>query len=222
MQSWGEKSLWDVRDTGTEPTKSGIIGLLGCALGYSNERLPELNKSLRMGVRVNNSGHIEKDYQTISGYFYTADKEWKYLDNGVSRIGKNLDKILDNPNSTPYTLISPRYYIMDASFLVGLESDNPEIILACARALKYPKWPLFLGRKSCVPSRPIFESLEDSFYSLEEALTTYRTASHIQEMYIKKVIIDDINGDIIKNDNIEGYYKTLIYGERRVRSLSYV
>jgi CRISPR system Cascade subunit CasD len=35
LQSWGERARWDVRDTAPEPTKSGVIGLLACALGLS-------------------------------------------------------------------------------------------------------------------------------------------------------------------------------------------
>ena len=38
LQSWGTRSRWDVRDTATEPTKSGIIGLLGCARHIVDQR----------------------------------------------------------------------------------------------------------------------------------------------------------------------------------------
>ena len=40
MQSWGTDSKFDVRRTGREPSKSGVIGLvaaalgIGCTLGY--------------------------------------------------------------------------------------------------------------------------------------------------------------------------------------------
>ena len=33
LQSWGENAKWDFRDSSTMPTKSGIVGLLGCAMG---------------------------------------------------------------------------------------------------------------------------------------------------------------------------------------------
>ena len=33
MQSWGTQSRFTIRDTGLEPSKSGIIGLLCAALG---------------------------------------------------------------------------------------------------------------------------------------------------------------------------------------------
>ena len=33
MQSWGVQSRFSVRDTGLEPSKSGVVGLLAAALG---------------------------------------------------------------------------------------------------------------------------------------------------------------------------------------------
>ena len=33
MQSWGTQSRFTIRDTGYEPSKSGVIGLLCAALG---------------------------------------------------------------------------------------------------------------------------------------------------------------------------------------------
>ncbi|MCX6022801.1 MAG: CRISPR-associated protein Cas5, partial [Chloroflexi bacterium] len=37
MQSWGTQSEFRNRDTGIEPSKSGIIGLLGAALGWPRD-----------------------------------------------------------------------------------------------------------------------------------------------------------------------------------------
>ena len=37
LQSWGERGHWAVRDTAPEPTKSGVVGLLGCALGRHDD-----------------------------------------------------------------------------------------------------------------------------------------------------------------------------------------
>lgn len=33
LQSWGDHSKWDVRDSGDFPSKSGVVGLLSCAMG---------------------------------------------------------------------------------------------------------------------------------------------------------------------------------------------
>ncbi len=48
-----------------------------------------------------------------------------------------------------------RYYLADACFLVGLEGERA-FLQQLADALKHPYFPLFLGRRSCPPSQPLF------------------------------------------------------------------
>ena len=58
MQSWGTDSKFDVRRTGREPSKSGVIGLVAAALGIARQdrqALQTLN-DLRFGVRVDHEG----------------------------------------------------------------------------------------------------------------------------------------------------------------------
>lgn len=174
-QSWGERSRWDVRDTATEPTKSGIIGLLGCALGYPmrDPRLEtELDAGLRFGVRVESPGRVVQDYHTVTDYLPTAEGSFRH--SGVAT-AKSLDKIKNDPDATPATIISPRYYLEDASFLVALEErDGFEGLLEKSEAaLRHPKWPIFLGRKSCVPTRPVLEALTQEYDDMQHALENY-------------------------------------------------
>jgi CRISPR system Cascade subunit CasD len=42
MQSWGTTSRFDQRDTGKEPSKSGVIGLVAAALGIDRENWTDL------------------------------------------------------------------------------------------------------------------------------------------------------------------------------------
>ena len=53
------------------------------------------------------------------------------------------------------TNVTHRYYLSDATFLVGLESENEELLKEIKEAILHPAFPLFLGRRSCVPSQPI-------------------------------------------------------------------
>lgn len=171
-QSWGERSRWDVRDTATEPTKSGVIGLLGCALGYPM-RDPllesELDAGLRFGVRVESPGRVVQDYQTVTDYLPTAEGSFRH--SGVAT-AKSLDKLRKDPEATPATIISPRYYLEDASFLVALEERDgfDGLLEKCESALKHPKWPIFLGRKACTPTRPVLETLTEQYDNIEQAL----------------------------------------------------
>ena len=156
LQSWGLRARWDVRDTGDEPSKSGVVGLLGCALGYRNgdKRLHQLGDELRMGVRVERQGSKMVDFQTVSGVMMSAG-----------------GKIRGKPDD-PVTIVSPRTYLQDAGFLVAL-GGPPDIMEQCAIALQSPQWPFYLGRKACIPSRPVFEVLTGQYQSLEDALTLY-------------------------------------------------
>jgi CRISPR system Cascade subunit CasD len=154
IQSWGGRSRWDVRDTQPEPTKSGVIGLLGCALGFERGdlRLETLNKVFRFGVRIESPGHELEDYHTVTERLPMANGKQK---------------------TEPYTIVSRRSYLEDAAFLVGLEVRNPEDQIwleQAAQAIQSPKWTLFLGRKTCIPTRPIFDSLATEYLDLEDAL----------------------------------------------------
>jgi len=40
LQSWGTRARWGERDTELEPTKSGVIGLVACALGWGATVMP--------------------------------------------------------------------------------------------------------------------------------------------------------------------------------------
>jgi CRISPR system Cascade subunit CasD len=148
MQSWGTKSRFDERDTELEPSKSGVIGLLCAALGVDREEeKPVLDlAALPMGVRVDREGVLRRDYHTAQTII-RAD-------------GKGIQD----------TAVSQRYYLADAIFLVGLQSHDNALLGKIQAALKNPYWPLSLGRRSFVPSQPVW--LEDGLQetALEESL----------------------------------------------------
>ncbi|MHB9025928.1 MAG: type I-E CRISPR-associated protein Cas5/CasD [Armatimonadota bacterium] len=170
MQSWGTRSRWDVRDTGLEPTKSGMIGLIGCAMGLSRNdlQLEKLDQDMLFGVRIDRPGVVAVDFHTVTGYHRTAAGEFKHS----GGTAKSLAKAREHDEST---IVSPRDYLHDASFLVALvvkpehRASNLDLLECLAWHLQHPKWPVYLGRKSCVPSRPIFDDLIE-YNDLEDAL----------------------------------------------------
>jgi CRISPR system Cascade subunit CasD len=211
LQSWGSRSRWDVRDTEPEPTKSGIVGLLGCALGFPTgdpQLETELDAGLRFGVRVESPGRIIRDYQTISGFLPTADGRFRHT--GV-KTTTSLAALRANPDVVPATIESPRFYLEDAAFLVGLAAPGPggEVLLQrCAAALQAPYWPLYLGRKACVPTRPIFEALSREYTGLEDALRRHppswygakaaeRPRSSVQPF---EAYVEDPRGPLLRRD----------------------
>ena len=52
-------------------------------------------------------------------------------------------------------MVSHRYYLADADFLVGLEDSDAVLLRELNHALQHPHWQLFLGRKSFVPGSPV-------------------------------------------------------------------
>ena len=142
FQSWGTQSRFSVRDTGREPSKSGVIGLLCAALGRPRtEPLDDL-AALRRGVRVDQEGALQRDYQTAGGT-HRRDEEY-----GVAHAD----------GGTGGTVTSARYYLADADFLVGLAGsgqDQEALLRDLDDALARPIWPLCLGRKAFVPGVPV-------------------------------------------------------------------
>ncbi len=153
LQSWGDHSKWDVRDSGDFPSKSGVVGLLSCAMGLErgNPEIAVLSSALHMAVRADRPGIRMLDFHTVQGHpLYNAE-------------GK--------PRSSN-TVLSPRWYLQDASFLVVLDlpdSWRDRVV----NALKQPVWPIYLGRKSCVPSRPVFEEVSEEYTDLMDAIRRY-------------------------------------------------
>jgi len=135
MQSWGTTSRFDQRDTGREPSKSGVIGLLAAAFGIDrevwNEDLQAL-AVLTMGVRHDRPGVLKRDYQTAQNII-SADR-----------------------SKTHPTAVTTRDYLADAVFLVGLEGEDRKLLERAHAALQNPVWSLALGRKSYVPAEPIW------------------------------------------------------------------
>lgn len=133
LQSWGDDSKFNVRRTYTIPTKSGVIGLLAAASGLprtADRDIQHLNKSLTMGVRVDQPGELIEDYHTIKR------KE------ATSHHGPEFD-------------VTRRQYLSDAVFVVGLESKDDHLIEQLEEDLHHPVYPLFLGRRSCPPTLPL-------------------------------------------------------------------
>jgi CRISPR system Cascade subunit CasD len=160
MQSWGTSSRIQLRRTDRYPSKSGVLGMLLCAMGVPREdserELEPLNQLL-MGVRIDRSGTLDWDYHTAGAKI------------GIRRAdGKRIKMTASTKEKE--TLLSRRQYLYDASFLVALQGAT-DTIIDCAEKLANPVWPLFLGRKCCIPAEPAFIGT-GSFDTLTEALSS--------------------------------------------------
>ena len=131
LQSWGTSSRFVRRGTGRAPSKSGVIGLLAAAKGRRRTDPLEDLLSLQVGVRVEQPGRLERDFQTA--------------------------RSRDGSTSMP---LSYRFYLADAVFLAAVEGDRA-LLEGLHEALRRPVFPLFLGRRSCPPAGPISKGLRE-------------------------------------------------------------
>lgn len=199
MQSWGTQSRFTTRDTSLEPSKSGVIGLICAALG--RPRSDPLNDlaSLRMGIRVDDEGEMASDYHTTLDVIKASGAKPKAGE----------------------AVVSVRYYLADADFLVGLESDQFPILNEINEALGNPHWPLFLGRKSFPPAEPVrlIDGLRPN-QALQQALATYPRRPRASDNNIShlRLILEDIDGEAVRIDQPISTFAERRFSPRRVRT----
>ena len=157
LQSWGDSSRWDHRATASMPSKSAIIGMLGCCLGYErgDERLRELrelSEKLRVTVRGDRPGRPVWDFQT------------------VQNPGGKILNAMGKPRGE--TIITPKQYLQDAAFQIFIQGDE-STLNDCFQAMRHPKWTLCLGRRSCPPALPVIPRMLEEYDTLKDALEQY-------------------------------------------------
>jgi len=130
MQAWGGSSRFKRRATDHAPTKSGVIGLLAAAQGLRRTDPLEELLSLKFGVRIDQPGRIERDFQTA------------------------------RPNTGKPMPLTDRYYLTDAIFVAAVSGDDalitgladaiqhPQFPLYLGRRSCPPAGPLFLDTRS--------------------------------------------------------------------------
>jgi len=187
MQSWGVQSRFSVRDTGLEPSKSGVIGLLAAALGRRRDADVADLTALRMGVRVDAEGLVKYDYHTAQDVLKAAG--------GIK-------------DTEP----SRRYYLAEARFLVGLSAEDPGLLQQLHTVLQDPVWPLFLGRKAFVPAAPVW--LPDGLKTDADLLMVFATYPWLGRASAKRperlrVVVEDPRGPETRAD------QPLSFAERR-------
>lgn len=189
MQSWGVMSRFSRRDTGKEPSKSGVIGLISAAMGIDreddqNEDLKKLADA-KFGVRVLRQGVLQSDYHTASD-------------------------VAKADGGTKTTELSTRFYLSDADFIAAFQSDDLDLLERVHAALKKPVWQLFLGRKAFVPHVPVYVNDEAAIVDGDDLETSLRDDAIIERLGISKpykdfdthqrVVLESEDGSEIRQD----------------------
>ncbi len=164
MQSWRNTGLGSyVRYTELMPTKSGITGMIACALGYprNDPRIVQLKNSFELYIDTNESGplypdSVDKipdvmvDYQTVSAI-------------GMKKAGGGT---LDTPS------IINKEYIVNYKFVLYITADT-ELLNKIKDALVNPVWQYYLGSKNCIPSEPVCRGIVENI-DLEENVNVFK------------------------------------------------
>ncbi len=164
LQSWGADSKFGRRDTLPFPTRSGVIGLLLCALGASGEQNDLLGILANFSQTVFSYSPIKKAFQEpllcdfqMVGSGYSNKELWENFMIPKTAEGK---KAVGGGTKMTY-----RYYLQNAYFGVILEIPG-YLAEKVSKAFQEPAYDLYLGRKDCVPTDFIWRG---EFFSKIEA-----------------------------------------------------
>lgn len=147
MASFGEEPGNAARGTGSWPTRSALIGLLGAALGVERadaEGQAALSTQYRFVIRIDRQGTILRDFHTYQSL--PSAKGW----------ARTRAEALQH--SDVVTSITRRDYLCDALFHVAMRGADEELrwsLEEISEALKAPCYSLFLGRRSCPLGSPM-------------------------------------------------------------------
>ena len=165
LQSWGIDSKFSLRSTFCFPTKSGIAGIILSSLGRGGEErdflknfssFKETSISYVPTSRQSELSTPMIDFQVV-GNGYNEEDPWM-----LNMIPKKRDGGKANKGGSKLTT---RHYLQDAYFGVVQEVDDSYSSII-AYGLANPIWPIYLGRRCCIPSYPIFQGV---FETAEEA-----------------------------------------------------
>lgn len=155
MQSWGFDSQYNRRNTGLLPTKSAILGMCCAALGIprgSEEEKVLLEQCVGLRLLTAAIPRSLKYGDKSAGLPVRRITDYHTVQNTKTASGGTKD-----------THLTYRQYLCDASFACVL-SGNAKLINRLAKndrglGLENPVWGIWLGRKACIPTAPVFAGI---------------------------------------------------------------
>ncbi len=124
-----------------------------CALGKSGEQREFLSKFSSLDLRIDSYPRENceitrlEDFQMVGGGYNDRDP-FENLFIPKTESGK---KAVGGGQKLTY-----RYYVQDMAYAAFMEIPD-EYADEIGKALSDPVWPIFLGRKNCIPSEIIFQ-----------------------------------------------------------------
>lgn len=160
MASWGEPAVGESRGSSAVPSQSALLGLLGAALGIERDdeaAHDTLQRDFTFASGTLSAGDFLRDYQTAQVPSRSALK---------GRPSATRRQEMSVPKDDLGTILSTRDYRVDSHYLIAVqrrdEASGPYTLDALAQALQRPRYPLYVGRKSCPLAAPTWPQLIDA------------------------------------------------------------
>jgi CRISPR system Cascade subunit CasD len=197
------------------PGTSLICGLLANALGWCHhdrDKTQALQQRLLVAARADLPGHRLTDYQTADlGQAFLIDTGWTTRHQREDRT---------SGSSKTGTHIRLRDYIADSAYTVAvaLSGDEQPGLDRLQSALNTPARPLFIGRKTCIPTSPIL-LLRTQAASLRKVLENVprhvrAESGPIQAWWPGQAIAD--NEQQLEVADLRDWYNNIHTGRRQV------
>jgi CRISPR system Cascade subunit CasD len=149
LQAWGYGSQFSRRNTGMFPTKSGILGMCCAAMaiprGSERERtmLARMRELRLLAVAVPRDNYRRRENETSLQVRRLTDYHTVQ------------DTMKADGSKNKNTHLTWRQYLCDA-FFVAVLSGNRSLVEDVGAALRNPAWGIWLGRKACIPTAPVW------------------------------------------------------------------
>ncbi|MDE0704374.1 MAG: type I-E CRISPR-associated protein Cas5/CasD [Rhodospirillaceae bacterium] len=146
LASFGGYAGHERRGSGTVPMRSAVLGLVGAAQGIDRADI-EGQAALRaysVAVQSFRASTPLRDYHTVQTVPTSKVKRPATRSRALARIGRDAN-----------TVVTVRDYRCDVLIGVALWGDGRWTLEDLAAGLRRPRFPLYLGRKSCPLANPL-------------------------------------------------------------------
>lgn len=187
ISAWGDTAVGEYRPTANYPSESALIGLLGAALGIERKdeaRHQSLVAELRFAIGMQSSGRLLRDYHTaqVPGRVQLKNRPHRTRRDELSI-----------PKDELNTILSSRDYRQDAACLIAIQTipDAAIQLSELSQAIQQPKFVLYLGRKSCPPSKPLWPQIveaDNALRAMEMYLGLLGSTSGEQQLPLERLV----------------------------------
>ncbi len=170
LMSFGGETVDNLGVIRSFPAVSMLTGLLANALGWrrvERQRHQDLQNRLVFAARIDRESHGGlriQDFQTAQ--LGAGDRGWTTRGALEDRAGGA------NTYNAPHLRYRDYHADMRVTIVLRLDpADGEPTLDGLATALEEPARPLFIGRKPCLPSLPLFGGYSDGSTTLEALLS---------------------------------------------------